>query len=857
MKKKTVKISIIVLILLVITSRYTYAKNVEFSEPKYTEVYKAYMEMSEKEREKIIAPQKYNIISNDNKNKMINSEKIVLKNYLASLKSSAYTEKSKFSLVDLIKNNIQIKDQKETNSCWAFTSLTSLETNLALKNYNNKLDEKIYDYSERHMLYSETQSFVEGNVNSKGRTKQVSDGGDYYMATAYLTNGLGAIDEKEMPFENNEDKISIKDIQNKEARTTVNDITYFKNYIITKDGIYDTSGLSVEKQSLIDLRKKMKQHISSNGSISAGIYMPPISGNKDFNFATASIYCEVEKITDIEMNAKNGRVPNHAVSIIGWDDDYSKDNFTTKPKENGAWIISNSYGLEKEFTFDEIKNELVKESEEYTKVEQIEQDVFEKLLEWYEENNYIVDRENKKISISIGDKGFFYVSYEDAYIYYTLLGIENAYDEIKYDKIYQLDEIGGIAAKTEKEEVDKDLNMANVFTRNTNNKEYLTSISIENMVQSGTYEVYINPNGTEKTLTKLNKVELTSGSDITLSTGYHTINFAKAYELTGNNFVVVVKQKSKENENLYFTVEGVKEEPNAKANAGESFIYYGNLEDNSKWIDITDSKNNNTYVGNLCIKAIVVNNYTGEIANLENNSNNNNNVSNQNTKPNENPIPEQNTIPIENTTPNGNIIENTKVPVNSDFSKANASITDFSVVDKEVEPKVCFNVKITGIKIGDLNNQYEHYYYITSNSNDNNITEDKWTKCTSLKKEEDGTYSILIEIKDEAKLKDLEENKDAFIYIREIAKNGDIFSTIIFNAIKLTININVTNNSSTNKDNNILENKNDNTIKQDSTLANKNILPFTGIKTTVLVIGIFFIIFVISYIKYRNMKDIK
>lgn len=36
----------------------------------------------------------------------------------------------------------------------------------------------------------------------------------------------------------------------------------------------------------------------------------------------------------------------HAVMIVGWDDDYSKDNFatTTKPSNNGAWLIRNSWG---------------------------------------------------------------------------------------------------------------------------------------------------------------------------------------------------------------------------------------------------------------------------------------------------------------------------------------------------------------------------------------------------------------------------------------------------------------------------------------------------------------------------------
>jgi hypothetical protein len=35
---------------------------------------------------------------------------------------------------------------------------------------------------------------------------------------------------------------------------------------------------------------------------------------------------------------------NHAVTIIGWDDNYAKTNFSTQPPGNGAWIVRNSWG---------------------------------------------------------------------------------------------------------------------------------------------------------------------------------------------------------------------------------------------------------------------------------------------------------------------------------------------------------------------------------------------------------------------------------------------------------------------------------------------------------------------------------
>ena len=95
---------------------------------------------------------------------------------------------------------------------------------------------------------------------------------------------------------------------------------------------YDTDAFledAVFSQYSVD---RMKLLLTEYGSVSALIHMD----NK-------GIYYRPE--TAASCYPFSGNV-NHAVTVVGWDDDYSKDNFPSASKvmNNGAWIVKNSYG---------------------------------------------------------------------------------------------------------------------------------------------------------------------------------------------------------------------------------------------------------------------------------------------------------------------------------------------------------------------------------------------------------------------------------------------------------------------------------------------------------------------------------
>lgn len=83
-------------------------------------------------------------------------------------------------------------------------------------------------------------------------------------------------------------------------------------------------------------KEDVKKAVMDYGAVSISYWSDQSSdwSTQYYNSLTAAYYCP------------EGHITNHAVNIVGWDDDYSSDNFATKPEGNGAWIVRNSWGSE-------------------------------------------------------------------------------------------------------------------------------------------------------------------------------------------------------------------------------------------------------------------------------------------------------------------------------------------------------------------------------------------------------------------------------------------------------------------------------------------------------------------------------
>lgn len=554
----------------------------------YTEEFKEWIELPEQERQNTIMPRPYEIESSNTSSKN--------PVYMSRMLKAGID--SRYSLKDDIPANLAIRNQQKTNSCWTFAGLSALETNLALANYKNKTNlSKVYDFSERHMEYATSKMFANNSENKNGYNRAVGSGGNYYIALSYLTNGTGAVPEAEMPFENNEEVIDISEIKGKTVSSQVYDTVLFEEYALQDD------------TKRLETINKIKQHIQNYGSVQASLHGNSSGGFGEtcYNNETGAKYCDSTFFHKTD----------HAVSIIGWNDNYSVENFneSSRPKNNGAWIVRNSWGERIEEKLNELKKQIFEANKSacisrgWNSAEAIPNS-------FLEQNGFTI--EGDIAYMPYGDNGIIYVSYEDKNISKSLFGIVKATDTVNYDNLYQYDTfapVGGIYLSGTSL---KKIMICSVFDRETKDVEYLTQVSLY-ALQTQTCKVYVNPNGTSKDKSDLKLVSLKAGESETIDPGYHTLEFDEPMELNGNSFVVAIEI---ENNNfrkevpLESKIEEAKEWDSVVLETGKCFIELGD----GKWIDTSKltEENENLVNGDLTIKAFTTStSKTNTLKNIE------------------------------------------------------------------------------------------------------------------------------------------------------------------------------------------------------------------------------------------------
>ena len=203
------------------------------------------------------------------------------------------------------------KNQGKYGTCWAFAAASAMESNALVRGCGE------YDISEYQLCYAQTHilDFEGDTAAGEGPENSLWYWGVYGATiSSTLLRGYGLRSEEEYPYSMMPEELP------KEGVST--------DGILFPDSCYTVPATNT---------RAIKELIMKNGAVVLPVCATSWTERGTANTETWALYHpQYRKYPDTD----------HDIALVGWDDGYSRDNFSTAPPGDGAWIIKNSWGTE-------------------------------------------------------------------------------------------------------------------------------------------------------------------------------------------------------------------------------------------------------------------------------------------------------------------------------------------------------------------------------------------------------------------------------------------------------------------------------------------------------------------------------
>lgn len=421
------------------------------------------------------------------------------------------------------KNVTSVKDQDPTAACWTYSVLSVLESSYINRGFGSVNNT---DFSEAHLTWFANNGYYENANDPTAGDGTFFDnpydaGGSFSMAIYALARGAGITTEAKYPMNN---KI-------------------YPQY--THSQMYVTD-VRIENAYYLSDQNDIKQAIMDNGGV-AVCYYHSDDACKTVRLANKNPVTGQLNTTRTAYYQHSSLAPNHAVTIVGWDDSFARSNFNllSRPSEAGAWLCKNSWGTD------------------------------------------------------FGDNGYFWISYEDASLCdYTTLTAAKA---DLYDSVSQYDGYGYNKAVEFKNT--KAAYIANVFTAQKNST--LSHIGFYTLSSDTDYTVliyrHVNKNSGDPTDGTL-AYSMSAHAEFA---GYHTIPLGQKVSVQkGETYSAVIAYPLSDGESVCIPAEGktvTSDGITTHFAAEEKCSYTGSVQNGKViWTDAVKDGYNN-----VCLKAML------------------------------------------------------------------------------------------------------------------------------------------------------------------------------------------------------------------------------------------------------------